>query len=168
MGRTPHCIRGMRRHSKLLLYEALFFGFLRSSAKLLLPRWSTVLKYSPCPPARDWGSRVSGLVFLSALPLLIGWHKRSHAKKLDESEYEEAEADSAKAKRPPIISSDSKSEWDKRFCCWIMLFIRYWNSDKIYWILWWLEFSSCICQKHFVDVFISFPCCCCLIDACCE
>ena len=29
---------------------------------LLLPKWSSDLKYGPCPPARDWGSRVSGLV----------------------------------------------------------------------------------------------------------
>ena len=29
----------------------------------LLPKCSTDLKYGPCPPARDWGSRVSGLVF---------------------------------------------------------------------------------------------------------
>ena len=29
---------------------------------LLLPKWSSDLKYCPCPPARDWGSRVSGLV----------------------------------------------------------------------------------------------------------
>merc|ERR1712121_164927 len=30
---------------------------------LLLPKWSSDLKYGPCPPARDFGSRVSGLVF---------------------------------------------------------------------------------------------------------
>ena len=28
----------------------------------LLPKWSSDLKYGPCPPARDFGSRVSGLV----------------------------------------------------------------------------------------------------------
>ena len=28
----------------------------------LLPKCSTDIKYSPCPPARNWGSRVSGLV----------------------------------------------------------------------------------------------------------
>ena len=28
----------------------------------LLPKWSGDLKYGPCPPARDFGSRVSGLV----------------------------------------------------------------------------------------------------------
>ena len=39
-----------------------FLGFLRSLASLLLPKRSSDLKYGPCPPARDWGSRVSGLV----------------------------------------------------------------------------------------------------------
>ena len=29
---------------------------------MLLPKCSGGLKYSPCPPARDWGSRVSGLI----------------------------------------------------------------------------------------------------------
>ena len=29
---------------------------------LLLPKWSGDLKYGPCPPTRDFGSRVSGLV----------------------------------------------------------------------------------------------------------
>ena len=29
----------------------------------LLPKCSTDLKNGPCPPARDWGSRVSGLVY---------------------------------------------------------------------------------------------------------
>ena len=38
------------------------FGFLRSLASLLLPKWSSDLIFSPCPPARNWGSRVSGLV----------------------------------------------------------------------------------------------------------
>ena len=31
-------------------------------ALLLLPKCSIDLNYGPCPPARDWGSRVSGLV----------------------------------------------------------------------------------------------------------
>ena len=39
-----------------------FFWFLRSLASHFLPKWSSDLKNSPCPPARDWGSRVSGLV----------------------------------------------------------------------------------------------------------
>ena len=30
---------------------------------LLLPKCSSDLNFSPCPPARDWGSRVSGLVY---------------------------------------------------------------------------------------------------------
>merc|ERR1712074_290452 len=38
-----------------------FMGFL---AIPLLPKCSTDLKYGPCPPARDWGSHVSGLVLL--------------------------------------------------------------------------------------------------------
>ena len=40
-----------------------FFVFLRSLASLLLPKWCIDLNYGPCPPARDWGSRVSGLVW---------------------------------------------------------------------------------------------------------
>ena len=39
----------------------LFYEFY-SLTLLLLPKWSVDLKYGPCPPARDWGSRVSGLV----------------------------------------------------------------------------------------------------------
>ena len=35
------------------------FYFLTS---LLLPKWSSDLKYGPCPPAPDFGSRVSGTV----------------------------------------------------------------------------------------------------------
>ena len=47
-----------------------FMGFL---AIPLLPKYSTDLKYGPCPPARDWGSRVSGLVILPLLgPLKAG------------------------------------------------------------------------------------------------
>ena len=33
-----------------------------SMTSLLLTKWSSDLKYSPCPPARNWGSRVSSLV----------------------------------------------------------------------------------------------------------
>ena len=39
-----------------------FFGFLRFLALLLLPKWWSGLNYGPCPPARDLGSRTSGLV----------------------------------------------------------------------------------------------------------
>ena len=42
-----------------------FFCFLRSLASLLLPKWSSDLKYGPCPAARDWGSRVSGLFLVA-------------------------------------------------------------------------------------------------------
>ena len=43
-------------------HTLLFLGFLGFLASLLLPKWSGDLNYGPCPPARDWGSRVSGLV----------------------------------------------------------------------------------------------------------
>ena len=39
-----------------------FYDFI-SLTSLLLPKWSCDLKYGPCPPARGFGSRVSGLVF---------------------------------------------------------------------------------------------------------
>ena len=42
-------------------YFFLWFYFLTS---LPLPKWSSDLKYGPCPPARDFGSRVSGLVII--------------------------------------------------------------------------------------------------------
>ena len=46
------------RHT--LLSRRLWFFFF---ALQLLPKCSTDLKYGPCPPTRDWGSRVTGLVF---------------------------------------------------------------------------------------------------------
>ena len=39
-----------------------FFYDFYSLTLLLLPKWSGDLKYGPSPPARDFGSRVSGLV----------------------------------------------------------------------------------------------------------
>ena len=39
-----------------------FFMNFYFQTSLLLPKWSCDLKYGPCPPARDFGSRVSGLV----------------------------------------------------------------------------------------------------------
>ena len=39
-----------------------FCGFFRSLASLLLAASSSELKYDPCLPKRDWGSRVSCLV----------------------------------------------------------------------------------------------------------
>ena len=39
-----------------------FFGFLWSLASQLLPKCLIDIEYSPCPPASDWNSRVSGLV----------------------------------------------------------------------------------------------------------
>ena len=53
----------------------------------LLPKWSSGLKYGPCPPARDFSSRVSGLVFFffffcvvlpSTLSLIRNSQDRSH------------------------------------------------------------------------------------------
>ena len=38
-----------------------FYDFI-SLTSLLLPKWSCDLKYGPCPPAREFGSHVSGLV----------------------------------------------------------------------------------------------------------
>ena len=38
-----------------------FYDFI-SLTSLLLPKWSDDLKNGPCPPARNFGSRVSGLV----------------------------------------------------------------------------------------------------------
>ena len=40
-----------------------FFNFI-SWTSLLLPTLSSDLKYGPCPPARDFCSRVSGLIYL--------------------------------------------------------------------------------------------------------
>ena len=46
-----------------------FYDFI-SWTSLLLPTLSSDLKYGPCPPARDFGSRVSGLViFYVCIPL---------------------------------------------------------------------------------------------------
>ena len=47
-----------------------FYDFI-SLTSLLLPKWSGNLKYGPCPPARDFGSRVSGLVFFYTVYLLV-------------------------------------------------------------------------------------------------
>ena len=57
---TPLCpsVRRSVRPSHFT-FSALM-GFL---ALLLLPKCSTDLNYGPYPPARDWGSHVSGLVF---------------------------------------------------------------------------------------------------------
>ena len=56
-----------------------FLALLGVLALLLLPKCSTDLNYGPCPPARDWGSRVSGLVlsasshFYKSSCLSVGW-----------------------------------------------------------------------------------------------
>ena len=45
------------------------FLFLQALVSLLLFKCFNDLKYGPCPPTRDWGSRVSGLVLLRFSPL---------------------------------------------------------------------------------------------------
>ena len=50
---------GRSLHPSVTLYFLALMGVL---ALLLRPKCSTDLNYGPCPPARDWGSRVSGLV----------------------------------------------------------------------------------------------------------
>ena len=58
---TPLCPSvGWLVGPSVTFYFFYVFTFLTS---LLLPKWSSDLKYGPCPPARDFGSRVSGLVF---------------------------------------------------------------------------------------------------------
>ena len=54
---TPLCPSVGRTHLT-------FFYVSYSVMSLLLRKWSSDLKYGPCPPARDFGSRVSSLVFL--------------------------------------------------------------------------------------------------------
>ena len=46
-------------------YFFYFFYEFYFRTSLLLPKWSGDLKYGPCPPERDLGSRVSGLVLLT-------------------------------------------------------------------------------------------------------
>ena len=48
-----------------------FYDFI-SWTSLLLPMLSSDLKYGPCPPARDFGSRVSGLVFIKCGEKITG------------------------------------------------------------------------------------------------
>ena len=63
---TLHPALSVRRSVRLSVSPShfTFLGFLRSLASLLLPKSCIDLNYGPCPPARDWGSRVSGLVCL--------------------------------------------------------------------------------------------------------
>ena len=65
---TLHPALSVRWSVRLSHFTFLFF--LRSLASLLLPKWWSDLKYSSCPPARDWGSRVSGLVLTNPRHLL--------------------------------------------------------------------------------------------------
>ena len=57
------------RRSVALSYFT-FLRFLPSLGSLSLPKWLNDLKYGPCPPARDLGSHVSGLVFFNLMPFL--------------------------------------------------------------------------------------------------
>ena len=47
-----------------VVWSVTFYFFMTS---LLLPKWFSDLKYGPYPPARNFGSRVSGLVLLLRL-----------------------------------------------------------------------------------------------------
>ena len=60
---TPYIVRLSIRWLGTLYF---FYDF-HSLMILLLPKCSSDLKYSPCLPARDWGSRVSGLVVVLAI-----------------------------------------------------------------------------------------------------
>jgi len=67
---TPHFVGPLVRPSvRLSVHPSIrpshftFFGFLRFLALLLLPKKSGDLNYGPCPPARDWSSHVSSLVW---------------------------------------------------------------------------------------------------------
>ena len=56
-------IFGLDHKKKITLSVMFSISYvLRSWASLHLPKCSGDLKYGPCPPARDWGSRVSGFV----------------------------------------------------------------------------------------------------------
>ena len=73
---TPLCwsVRPLVCPSKLPLVRPshfTFIGFLRIFVSLLLPKWSGDLNYSPCPPTRDWGSRLSGRVVTSGCRWLL-------------------------------------------------------------------------------------------------
>ena len=85
---TP-CFVGLLVRPSIHLSHFTFFGFLWSLALLLLPKWSSDLKYGPCPPARNWGSRVSGLVHcrmtsfpLGLIPLFFSFVNSSVASSL--------------------------------------------------------------------------------------
>ena len=58
-----------RSVGRLVGHTLLFYHFIFLTL-LLLPKWSGDLKYGPCPPTRDFGSHVSGLVHLEMTFLL--------------------------------------------------------------------------------------------------
>ena len=59
-----------------------FFYDFYFRTSLLLPKWSNDLKYGPCPPARDFGSRVSGLVVSLSQSLCLSIKKLLKSKKV--------------------------------------------------------------------------------------
>ena len=59
---TPHFVRLSIRPLVGPLVTLYFFYDFYFFSSLLLPKWCIDLNNGPCPPARDCGSRVSGLV----------------------------------------------------------------------------------------------------------
>ena len=51
--------------------------FFYSLTVRLLSKWSGELKHGPCPPTRDWGSRVTGLVIVVDAPLIV-WEQSKY------------------------------------------------------------------------------------------
>ena len=60
-------------HPSVRLSHFTFSALMGVLALLLLPICSTDLNHGPCPPARDWGSRVSCLV-LSKLKMYLKYY----------------------------------------------------------------------------------------------
>ena len=54
-----------------------FFHDIYFSTSLLLPKWSSDLKCGPCPPTRDLGSGVSGLVQVKSCIYRLKTYKKS-------------------------------------------------------------------------------------------
>ena len=54
-----------------------FYDFI-SLTSLLLPKWSSDLRYGPCPLARNFGSRVSGLVLFFSSHRHSPYHCQKH------------------------------------------------------------------------------------------
>ena len=60
---NPLCPSVGRLVGQWVSHTLTFFYDFISLTSLLLPKRSVDVKYSPCPPAHDFGSRVFGLVF---------------------------------------------------------------------------------------------------------